>query len=340
VAVGCLGVAVLGVTLTLWWLFQLAQDEERIQRIAGDAARIVDSVAVEVSGEGTPDSLRLGDLARIVPDFIAIRGAEDAEEAAEIAYRVGRAGRAGGMSLSDVRSTLLELMPDDVAWAEDAPAIVDRVLADLRSADQGTTDESRDPGAPSQPPETAETPAITDSVALDSISSLRDRIVGLEEAREDAEDELARTRSRLREAEGEGFLGWLWNLIDDLGLGFGWGALYLTITHAWWKGKSVGKIALGIRVVMIDKRPLNWWLSFERAGGYAAGFATGLLGFAQIFWDPNRQAIHDKVSETIVIQDKREPVPGPWIAEGKAQWDRGRAHTPDTPSSPGRATGR
>ena len=69
---------------------------------------------------------------------------------------------------------------------------------------------------------------------------------------------------------------------------------------------------------MIDKRPLNWWLSFERAGGYAAGFATGLLGFAQIFWDPNRQAIHDKVSETIVIQDGKEPVPGPWIGEGKA----------------------
>ena len=40
-----------------------------------------------------------------------------------------------------------------------------------------------------------------------------------------------------------------------------------------------------------------------------------MLGFAQIFWDPNRQAIHDKVSETIVIQEGKDAVPGPWMAE-------------------------
>jgi hypothetical protein len=78
---------------------------------------------------------------------------------------------------------------------------------------------------------------------------------------------------------------------------------------------------------------LNWWLSFERAGGYAAGFATGLLGFAQIFWDPNRQAIHDKVSETIVIQDGQQPVPGPWIEEGKSQWTSGPHGEQSTPGA-------
>ena len=41
---------------------------------------------------------------------------------------------------------------------------------------------------------------------------------------------------------------------------------------------------------------------YGRYGGYGAGFATGLLGFAQIFWEPNRQAIQDKISETLVIQ--------------------------------------
>ena len=43
------------------------------------------------------------------------------------------------------------------------------------------------------------------------------------------------------------------------------------------------------------------WDSFGRYGGYGAGLATGLLGFLQIYWDPNRQAIHDKISSTIVI---------------------------------------
>jgi hypothetical protein len=158
---------------------------------------------------------------------------------------------------------------------------------------------------------------------------LRDR---LDEELQDVETNLARTQQELEEQENAGIMDWFLDLIDDLGLGFGWAALYMTVTHAWWKGFSVGKKMLGIRVVMIDQRPLNWWLSFERAGGYAAGFATGLLGFAQVFWDPNRQAIHDKVSETIVIQDKKAVVPGPWVAEGRAQWERGRSR-PTPPSS-------
>jgi hypothetical protein len=41
---------------------------------------------------------------------------------------------------------------------------------------------------------------------------------------------------------------------------------------------------------------------FGRYGGYGAGFATGLLGFLQIYWDPNRQAIQDKISATVVIK--------------------------------------
>jgi len=105
---------------------------------------------------------------------------------------------------------------------------------------------------------------ITDPVALDSLSALNALIQA--------------------QAEDTGFLAWLKGLLDDLGIGFGWGALYLTIIHAWWKGRSVGKKIFRIRVVMIDKRPLNLWLSFERVGGYSgtrhrhAGLRPDLLG--------------------------------------------------------------
>ena len=66
---------------------------------------------------------------------------------------------------------------------------------------------------------------------------------------------------------------------------------------------------LGIRVIKLDGSSLNLWESFGRYGGYGAGFATGLLGFLQIYWDPNRQAIQDKISETLVIdlRKHREP---------------------------------
>jgi uncharacterized RDD family membrane protein YckC len=68
-------------------------------------------------------------------------------------------------------------------------------------------------------------------------------------------------------------------------------------------GQTLGKRLLGIRVRRLDGQPLNWWVAFERAGGYAAGFATGLLGFAQVYWDANRQCIHDRIVGTVVVRD-------------------------------------
>ena len=91
-------------------------------------------------------------------------------------------------------------------------------------------------------------------------------------------------------------------LIADLGLGFGWAALYFTAFSAWWKGQTPGKRLMGIRVVQLDGTYMSGWDAFGRYGGYGAGFATGLLGFAQIIWDSNRQAIQDKISATVVIQ--------------------------------------
>jgi len=93
-------------------------------------------------------------------------------------------------------------------------------------------------------------------------------------------------------------------IIKDLGLGFGWAAFYFTVLTALWQGQTLGKKLFHIKVVQLDGTPLKLWDSFGRYGGYAAGLATGLLGFLQIFWDPNRQAIHDKISATIVINTK------------------------------------
>jgi hypothetical protein len=97
-------------------------------------------------------------------------------------------------------------------------------------------------------------------------------------------------------------IAWMRGLLDDLGIGLGWAALYFTAFCTYWNGQTPGKRLLGIRVVQLDGSPMTFWESFERAGGYGAGFATGLLGFAQVFWDANRQAIQDKICETVVIR--------------------------------------
>ena len=96
-------------------------------------------------------------------------------------------------------------------------------------------------------------------------------------------------------------MAWVKGIINDLGLGFGWSAFYFTVLTAFWHGQTIGKKILSIRVLQLDGTPLTLWDSFGRYGGYGAGLATGLLGFIQIFWDANRQAIHDKISATVVI---------------------------------------
>jgi hypothetical protein len=302
------------------WVINLVEDPEVRDRLLNTAAEVADSagITLNLSGSEVPENIDLADLFRLVPGFLDLRNAEDGSDARSIAIEAARAARDGGMPLQEIRTSLTAILPNDAPWSDEGQAIVNAVMAELR---RGASDQ---PSAESGEAQSISDPVIVDSVALDSIAALNELIGTRDEELQDVEENLTRTRAELDAAQNGGPLGWLLNLIDDLGMGFGWAALYLTITHAWWKGFSVGKKVFGIRVVMIDKRPLNWWLSFERAGGYAAGLATGLLGFAQVFWDPNRQAIHDKVSETIVIQDGKDPVPGPWVAEGRAQWEKGR----------------
>ncbi|WP_299776041.1 RDD family protein [uncultured Pseudoteredinibacter sp.] len=90
-------------------------------------------------------------------------------------------------------------------------------------------------------------------------------------------------------------------LLADLGLGFGWAAFYFTVMSAWFTGQTVGKYLIGIKVIKLNGEKMSLWESFGRYGGYGAGLATGLMGFIQIYWDPNRQAIQDKISETLVV---------------------------------------
>jgi len=91
------------------------------------------------------------------------------------------------------------------------------------------------------------------------------------------------------------------NAISAIGLSFSWAVLYFTLLPCWWNGQTLGKKILGLRVVELTGKPMTLIRCFGRYGGYAAGLATGLLGFAQIFWDANRQAVQDKIAHTVVV---------------------------------------
>lgn len=116
-------------------------------------------------------------------------------------------------------------------------------------------------------------------------------------------EELGEEKQELKDEYS--LLAWAKGMLNDLGLGFGWSAFYFTVFTAWFDGQTLGKKLFRIRVVQLDGTRLSLWDSFGRYGGYGAGFATGLLGFLQICWDANRQAIQDKISATVVIDLNR-----------------------------------
>ena len=94
--------------------------------------------------------------------------------------------------------------------------------------------------------------------------------------------------------------------LHRLGLRFGWAVAYFSLLPFWWRGLTVGKRLFGLRVVELTGKPLGLMTCFGRYGGYAAGLATGGMGFLQVLWDPNRQAVQDKLAHTVVV-DLRAP---------------------------------
>jgi uncharacterized RDD family membrane protein YckC len=96
---------------------------------------------------------------------------------------------------------------------------------------------------------------------------------------------------------------------DAIGASFGWGIVYFSLLPALWNGQSLGKKFLRLQVVELTGQPMTVMRALKRYGGYAAGMATGGLGFTQLLWDPNRQAIQDRAAHTVVIDlrnDRRE----------------------------------
>lgn len=66
-------------------------------------------------------------------------------------------------------------------------------------------------------------------------------------------------------------------------------------------GQTLGKRALGIKVVSIDGSPLNWRKGVLRSVGYVLSSIPFGLGFLWAIWDKDKQAGHDKIAGTCVV---------------------------------------
>jgi len=320
--VGCFGLVVAGITMLLWSIFGI--DFEREQ------PRPEFSVSTGVPEGRIVTGRSVGELLNLAEGGLALERAEDAA-VAESALRVlAESGRDLGLTRSQIRTALLEAVPEDRPWSGQAPGMIEAVLDELTGEE-----------APSPPPEAvtedlsglsveealeeyrgiltsgeegaearrrALRSRLLEDIAADTLRSLERRVADWRDDARRAEERLAEAQRNLEEATSGGILSTLRDFVDELGFGFGWASLYLTIFLSWWQGQTVGKRIVKIRVKRLDGEPINWWVAFERAGGYAAGFATGLLGFAQVYWDSNRQAIHDRIVGTVVVMDGAEKV--------------------------------
>ena len=79
--------------------------------------------------------------------------------------------------------------------------------------------------------------------------------------------------------------------------------VYFGLTTYFGNGKTLGKKLLKIRVVSITHPQMTFWQSIERALGYGASILEGGFGFIQFFINPNRRTVHDRIAETIVVDE-------------------------------------
>jgi uncharacterized RDD family membrane protein YckC len=67
-------------------------------------------------------------------------------------------------------------------------------------------------------------------------------------------------------------------------------------------GLTLGKWLTGIRIISLTHERIGLWHSVERALGYGASLLEAGSGFFQYLIHPNRQTVHDRIAETVVVR--------------------------------------
>jgi len=89
---------------------------------------------------------------------------------------------------------------------------------------------------------------------------------------------------------------WLKELVESI--------VYFGVLVKLMNGQTPGKYFMKARIVSLTEREIGWWQSIERALGYGASLLEGGFGFVQFFMTRNQQCVHDRIAETIVIDER------------------------------------
>lgn len=114
--------------------------------------------------------------------------------------------------------------------------------------------------------------------------------------------ELLKAENREMQAARSSWLYQTRTFANALGVTFGWSGVYFTLLAGATRGRTLGKMLFGICVMKTTGVPFTFFDGFVRHGGYVAGVAMGLIGFLRLLWDPNRQAVEDRIANTVVVK--------------------------------------
>ena len=68
-----------------------------------------------------------------------------------------------------------------------------------------------------------------------------------------------------------------------------------------WRGQTLGKMAVAIRVVRSDGRPAGVGAALLRLVGYLFSSLLLFAGFLMIVFDRQRRGLHDRLADTVVV---------------------------------------
>jgi uncharacterized RDD family membrane protein YckC len=72
-----------------------------------------------------------------------------------------------------------------------------------------------------------------------------------------------------------------------------------------WRGTSIGGVVVGLRIVRLDGRRLDWQVALVRSlASFLSLFSAGLGQFWCV-WDPEQQTWQDKLAGTVVVKDSQ-----------------------------------
>ena len=77
--------------------------------------------------------------------------------------------------------------------------------------------------------------------------------------------------------------------------------IYATVSWAA-TGQTVGKMALGIKVIRTDSSPVDLRFAFVRFLGCLLSVASLGIGFIILAFDSHKQSLHDRIADTYVVK--------------------------------------